>query len=316
MSVPKKLIQKIKIKFLTTKFILLALFLLLTTSVFGYEAVKLYQFNKHIIQAKEEKESEDYQKASETFQKAKNVLSATFFLEPLKKEELEEIDNEIEEIKKLAEEKVKSVTMNDSPTATLSPTPVFTATPLQSKSLSLSPTSVPTTNTPTGIDWEQFNRELNEKLKEVRDVGDNNSNEPPEPTISIEQQKATKIISISDSLGNTHEMDCKWSNTHYECSPKEQKEPVVSIKTTPQLTFTINAQDPNNRPLVYNFNAREGCDGGPGYFVPWLSTNTCTITLKTDELGLRTFSFDIKNDDNYGSVGLDAHTQLNYRILE
>lgn len=169
---------------------------------------------------------------------------------------------------------------------------------------------------PTNIDWEQFNKELNESLKDVR----NNSNEPPVPTVkptdmtvSIEQQKATKIISISDNLGNTHETNCRWSDTHYECSPKEQREITVSIKTTPQLTFTINAQDPNNRPLTYHYYYEEGCRGDS---TNWITSNSCTSTLKTNELGLRTFSFYVKNDDNYGSVGLDANTSLYYRITE
>ncbi len=173
---------------------------------------------------------------------------------------------------------------------------------------------------PTGIDWEQFDRELNEKLKEVKHIDSNNSNESPKPTsetlestISIEQQKAAKIISISDNFGNTHETNCWWSTTHYECPPKEQKEVMVSIGTTPELTFTINAQDPNNRRLTYHYYYAEGCraDGSN-----WITSNTCTSTLKTNQLGLRTFTFYVKNDDNYGSVGLDANTQLNYRILE
>ena len=137
--------------------------------------------------------------------------------------------------------------------------------------------------------------------------------ESPTPTISIEQQKATKIVSISDSLGNTFETNCHWSSTHYECPPKDQSETVVSIKSTPQLTFTINAQDPNNRPLTYHYYYAEGCRGEG---TNWISSNSCTSILKTNELGLRTFSFYVKNDDNYGSVGLDANTSLYYRIVE
>lgn len=135
----------------------------------------------------------------------------------------------------------------------------------------------------------------------------------PTKTISIEQEKAPKIISISDSLGNTHEINCWWSDTHYECTPKEQKEPVVSIKITPQLTFTINAQDPNNRSLTYHYYYSEGCRGEG---TNWITSNSCTFTIKTNELGLRTFIFYVKNDDNYGSVGLDANTALRYRITE
>lgn len=138
-------------------------------------------------------------------------------------------------------------------------------------------------------------------------------NEPPVPTMSIEQQKATKIISISDSLGNTYETNCQWSDTHYECPPKDRRETVISIKATPQLTFTINAQDPNNRPLTYHYYYAEGCRGEG---TNWITNNSCTSILKTNELGLRTFSFYVKNDDSYGSVGLDANTSLYYRMME
>jgi len=172
------------------------------------------------------------------------------------------------------------------------------------------------TITPTSIDWKQFNKELNESSKDIRNNSDESSEpttKPTETVISIEQQQATKINSISDNLGNTHETSCRWSDTHYECPPKEQKQIMVSIKTTPQLTFTINAQDPNNRPLTYHYYYEEGCRGDG---TNWVTSNSCTSTLKTNELGLRTFIFYVKNDDNYGSVGLDANTSLYYKITE
>lgn len=296
-----------KMKILSRKFVSILLFLLLATPISANEGIRAFQFNKHIRQAGQLKLSQDYQRASEALQKARNTLGSTLILKSLKKAEMERLENEIEEIKKLADEKIKGATINDSPIATPSPT----STPKRS---SLSPTPAPTVaTTPTGIDWEQFNRELNEKLKEVRDIDNDNSNESPEPTMSIEQQKAAKIVSISDSLGNIHETNCWWSTTHYECPPKEQKEPTVSIRTTPQLTFTINAQDSNNRPLTYHYYYAEGCriDGSN-----WITSNTCTSTLRTNQLGLRTFIFYVKNDDNYGSVGLDANTTLRYRIIE
>lgn len=131
------------------------------------------------------------------------------------------------------------------------------------------------------------------------------------PTLSLEQQKAPKIVSITDSLGNSFPMKCLWSSTHYECNPTTVKEPNISVKTTPQITFTINSQDPNNRSLTHRFDGY--CQGNNSN---WISDNTCTISLDTTRLGAQTFIFDIKNDDNYGSIGIDATTTLHYRTIE
>ena len=97
----KKVFKKTKIKFLSTKLIVIFLFLLVATPAFGNETIRLYRFNRHIRQAQEQKSSKDYQKASETFQKAKDTLTPTLFLKSLKRQELEKIDNEIEEIREI-----------------------------------------------------------------------------------------------------------------------------------------------------------------------------------------------------------------------
>jgi hypothetical protein len=287
------------------------LFLIIATPVSANEIIRLNQFNNHLKQAQDLNASEKPQEAQEALFQAQEKITPTLLVKTLKNNEVEQAEREIEEMKQLVDEKVKKAIAENLPTPTLTPTQI--PTPIQSKPLTSVPTSTSPLPTPTEIDWEQFNKELSESLKEVRSIDDDNSNGSIEPTISIGQQKATKIISISDSLGNSHETDCRWSNTHYECPPKEQKEIVVSINTTPHLTFTINARDPNNRPLTYHYYYAEGCrtEGSN-----WITSNTCTSTLKNNQLGLRTFIFYVKNDDNYNSVGLDANTTLLYRITE
>jgi hypothetical protein len=135
----------------------------------------------------------------------------------------------------------------------------------------------------------------------------------PVPVISIEQQKAPKIISVSDNLGNVHMMDCNWSETHYECSPKDGKQITVSVASTPEITFTINASDPNGKPLTYDYYYEGGCQ------LPdtnWITGNSCTTNLRKLSFGVHNFIFDINNNDNYGSVGLDATTVLYYDLEE
>lgn len=131
--------------------------------------------------------------------------------------------------------------------------------------------------------------------------------------ISIEQQKAAQIISVSDNLGNTHQMNCEWSQTHYECSPEDNKVITVSVASTPQITFTVNAQDPNNRPLKYNYYYEGGCETPDGRS-NWVTTNSCTTDLTKYKFGQQVFGFYVDNDDNYGSIGLDADAALHYDI--
>lgn len=128
------------------------------------------------------------------------------------------------------------------------------------------------------------------------------------PTATLEQQKAPKLISVIDSLGNTHEIGCSWYATHFECLSLNHKEVTLSITKNPEITFTVKAEDPGNRPVKYGFNYTGGCD--------WSDKNTCTTSLKDSPLGLRGFNIYIKNDDNYGTIGLDANALLYYRIME
>ncbi len=138
----------------------------------------------------------------------------------------------------------------------------------------------------------------------------------PEPAMSVEQRKATKIVSISDNLGNVFQMNCDWSETHYECYPKKDKEVSVSVKSNPQITFIVNAQDPNNRPLTYKICSNIGCCETPSGDSNWTNNSVCTIDLTKMLFGQNVFTFDVKNDDNYGSVGLDADSALYYKISE
>lgn len=287
MSVPKKLIQKIKIKFLTTKFILLALFLLLTTSVFGYEAVKLHQFNKHIIQAKEEKESEDYQKAFEAFQKAKDVLGATFFLKSFKKEELEEIDNGIEEIKKLAEkeEKVKGVTTNDSPTATPSP-------------MSVPTTTIKNDNNENAVNETE---RLKEKVRKMIEQGQQEPEVEETPICPTLSDKYATIISLEDSKGNV-----KKQSEHNECLPSHGE---FTVRNGETITVSISVDNKKSDPVLYEFI-------GSGFPNKWQSSNSTTAIIddRYESVHLRVF---VKNsDDKFRAPDYDDMIQVSYKVVD
>lgn len=303
-------------------FAFLAFLLLIATPVSANEIIKLNLANKYLNQARDLKAIEKPQEAQEALQLAKDKLHTTLFVKTLKNEEVKQTEKEIEEMKRLEDERIKGVgATNTLPSIETTTNPSNDSqNALNQNSYSIStPQSTATPMPP--ISAKISDEELNENSGKAEGINSNDldkpaespDNPPNEPAISIEQQKATKVISISDSIGNTFETNCQWSTTHYECPPKEQKEPTVSIKTTPQLTFTINAQDPDNRPLTYHYYYAEGCRGEG---TNWIANNSCTFTLKTNELGLRTFSFYVKNDDNYGSVGLDADTSLYYRVTE
>lgn len=286
MSVPKKLIHKIKIKFLTTKFILLALFLLLTTSVFGYEAVKLHQFNKHIIQAKEEKESEDYQKASETFQKAKDVLGATFFLKSLKKDELEEIDNEIEEIQKLAEEKVKGVTTNDSPTATPPP-------------MSVPMTTIENDNSENAVDVAE-KLEVKEKVETMIEQAQQESKAEEMHICPTLSDNYATIIDLEDSKGNVQRQ-----SAHNNCTPYQGE---FIVKNGETITVSVSVDNKKSDPVLYEFI-------GSGFPNKWQSSNSTTVTIddKYESVHLRVF---VKNsDDKFRAPDYDDMIQVLYKVV-
>lgn len=130
----------------------------------------------------------------------------------------------------------------------------------------------------------------------------------PQEAKSMEERLAPQIISVSDNMGNNFSMNCTWYLTHYECYPMGNPEPTISIQKNPQLTLTVRAQDPNNRHISYRFSYSGGCG--------WIDSNTCTSALDPKALGYQTFVIDIKNDDNYQSVGLDADTAIHYHVTD
>jgi len=137
------------------------------------------------------------------------------------------------------------------------------------------------------------------------------SDQMPEDAINETWKKSPKIVSISDNLGNIFEMVCDRITGCLNCYPINKGSFVVSAKSISEIKITVNAQDPNNRPVSFRFYS-DDCNKN------WTSDNFCSYFTKTNDLGEVSFSVMIKNDDDYnnGPDDCDAYSMLNYEVVE
>lgn len=234
----KKIFKRIKIKFLSTKLVLIFLLLSLATPVGANEGIKLYQFNKHIKQAKQLKASQDYQEASEAFQKARDTLSSTLVLKSLRKAEMEGVENEIEEMKKLVDERVEGTTAEIFPTSA----------PIPTQFLLPSPTPALTT--------------IEDNSKNKTSIEDKQTTPTPTPTPvtkpSLSPQELYDydpyypiILSFSDDKGGL----VKFSSYNNYQGSHTFRFTNITLKIGDTIRWKVEASDPKGREILYNFNS-------------------------------------------------------------
>lgn len=150
----------------------LALFLLISllgiVKITSVEAQTLSKYDKLVQQAKEAQSKRDYVLAAEKLSDAKETISKSALLPFLKNDELLTLYEYNDRL--IQEQQQNSKPSEPSPIPTPSPTPVTNRQPTQRVTTTPTPQPTPTveTNTnSTGIDWEQWRKDLEEELKNV-----------------------------------------------------------------------------------------------------------------------------------------------------
>ena len=310
-------------KFLSIKFLLTLLFFFLVTSVSANEGIRLYQFNKHIEQAKQLKASQDYQGASKTLQEAKDALSSTLVLKSLKKEETQKIENEI---KKLAEEKTEEAI------SVITPSPITTLSPTEASVIINEPIKedeIDRVKKYAGIK-EEIERVIKEKRDNDREENEK-SNYPspslsPSPSPSPSPQESYTydsyypiILSFSDNVGSL----IKYSGYNGYQGSYRSNQTNITLKIGDTIRWKAEASDPKDRQILYNFhsdsnrfNNEIGIENGKSKFTP-NNEIEYTITeedLKTAGETLR-IVVQIKSDKEYlrsPGASRDDYTFLDY----
>lgn len=165
---------------------------------------------------------------------------------------------------------------------------------------------------PTNVDWEQFNKELNESLKEVKSV--------VEPSYNYDSYYPI-ILSISDNNGQINK------NSAFNKYPYISL-PDVTVKIGDVIRCKVQANDPKDRQILYYFFSNSSPfdkqvsrdENGKQKFI---SNSEIEYTITEEDLksvGGQRFEIHaaIKSDKEYlriPSQGYDDTIELHYNIL-
>lgn len=305
-------------KILQIKFIpALLFFLIIAASVSANEVIKLNQFNNYLKQARDLNTSNKPQEALKVLQQAKEKINTTLLAKVFKNKEIKQTEKEIEGMKQLVEKKIKKVAMENIPTLIGT-----TTNPSSISSITLNQNSFPTTNPqptatsllpiPTKIDWEQFNKKLNESLKEVKNI--------VEPTYNYDSYYPI-ILSFSDNYGQINK------NSAFNKYPYSSL-PDVTVKIGDIIRCKVEVSEPKGRQILYHFFSNSTPfnkqvsynENGEQKFI---SNSEIEYTVTEEDLksvGGQRFEIHaaIKSDKEYlriPSQGYDDTIELHYNIL-
>lgn len=155
-------------------------------------------------------------------------------------------------------------------------------------------------NNPTGIDWNEFEKNLNEKLKGIGT--NNNQTNQPTPTPSYNDLHCPKVIKIEDNLGNT--------------STTNMLKGTFAKGSIALLTVKITSTDPQNLQLYYQYGSAGLIDGN-STIKDWSKDSVYAIDVSNAMPGAsRVLSYSIDNQDGYSCAGdyTDIHGQFNYDV--
>lgn len=232
-----------KNKILQAKFILtFIVFLIIAASVSANEIIRFNQINNHLKQARDLIASEKPQEALKALQQAKEKIKVTLLVKSLKNNEIKQTEKIIEKMKQLVEKRIKGVTTENIPAPIKTTTNLSIISPValnqnSSPTTNPQPTETPPPPIPTRIDWEQFNKELNESLEEVRSAVEPSYNYDPYYPI---------ILSLSDNYGQIKKSSA-FNKYPYSSLPD------VTVKIGDIIRCKVQASDPKGRQILYHF---------------------------------------------------------------